>query len=221
MSEPIRILVTDDHAVVREGLRALIEAKPDMAVVGEAADGREAVAQARDVQPDVVLMDLVMPHMGGVAAIREIRQAVPAARVLVLTSFGQEEYVIPAIRAGALGYLLKDAAPQELEDAIRSVHRGERAIHPSVARTLATSIGQEGADKRPVEELTPREIEVVRLVARGMANQEIASELTIAVGTVRYHMGNVLSKLGLDNRTQVVLYALREGYASLDNWTPS
>lgn len=217
MTKPIRILVTDDHAIVREGLRALINGKPDMELVGEASDGEEAVLKAHSLQPDVILMDLVMPRKTGIEAIQEIRQHEPAARILVLTSFGEGDQVIPAIRAGALGYLLKDSTPQELTEAIRCVYRGEPSLQPTVARTLVLQCGQEQPVGLGIDALSEREEEVLKLVARGLSNGAIAEELCIVEGTVRFHVSNILSKLGLENRTQAVLYALREGLASLDD----
>jgi NarL family two-component system response regulator LiaR len=216
MSEEIRVLVADDHAVVREGLRALIETEPGMALVGEAADGVEAVRQACALEPDVILLDLVMPRKGGIEAIREIKEENPAARILVLTSFAEDDKVFPAIKAGAQGYLLKDASPRELLRAIRDIHRGEPSMHPTVARKLMLELQRSPGLPLTEEPLTQREAEVLGLVARGMTNQEIASRLFVSERTVRTHVSNILSKLHLANRTQAALYALREGLASLD-----
>jgi NarL family two-component system response regulator LiaR len=214
--DAIRILVVDDHAVVREGLRALIETEPGMALVGEGADGGEAVQMARSLQPDVILLDLVMPRMGGIEAISEIKGENPDARILVITSFAEDEKVFSAIKAGALGYLLKDASPRELLRAIRDVHRGEPTMHPTIAHKLMREL-QRASDLPLTEEpLTEREVEVLKLVARGMPNQEIAETLIISERTVRTHVSNILDKLHLANRTQAALYALREGLASLD-----
>jgi NarL family two-component system response regulator LiaR len=216
MTERIRVLVTDDHDIVREGLRAVIESKPDMELVGEASDGQEAVRQTRALQPDVILMDLVMPRLDGIQAIKEIRSFSPEARILVLTSFGEDGRVISAIRAGALGYLLKDSSPHELVEAIRCVHRGEPSVHPAVARTLFLRYRQ-GRPTHPAPDvLSEREIEVLQLVAQGLSNRDIADELNIVEGTVRFHVGNILSKLELENRAQAVLYALREGLATIE-----
>jgi NarL family two-component system response regulator LiaR len=217
MTQVIRILVVDDHAVVREGLRALISGKPDMELVGEAGDGQEALLQARSLQPDVILMDLVMPHKDGIQAIREIRGENPAARILVLTSFGEDDQVFSAVKAGALGYLLKDSSPQELLEAIRCVYRGESSLHPAVARKLILGYGQDQPAEVGTDILTEREVEVLKLVAQGLSNQTIAQHLHVGEGTVRFHVGNVLGKLRLENRTQAALYALRVGLARLED----
>jgi len=216
MTESIRILIVDDHAIVREGLRALIDTKPDMEIVGEAADGIGAVLKARSLQPDIILLDLVMPRKDGIAAIREIKQENPNARILVLTSFAEDERVFPAIKAGALGYLLKDSSPQELLHAIRDVYQGRSSLHPTIALKLIRELSRP-SDLPPTEEpLTEREVEVLRLVAQGLTNQEIAEKLVISERTVGTHVSNILQKLHLANRTQAALYALREGLASLN-----
>jgi NarL family two-component system response regulator LiaR len=216
MTETIRILIADDHAIVREGLRALIGAKPDMELVGEAADGVEAVQKARSLQPDVILLDLVMPRKDGIEAIGEIKQENPEAHILVLTSFAEDEKVFSAIKAGALGYLLKDSSPQELLQAIRDVHRGESSLHPAVARKLIGELNRPSDLPATEEPLTEREVEVLSLVARGLSNQEIAERLVVSERTVRTHVSNILGKLHLANRTQAALYAVREGLASPD-----
>jgi NarL family two-component system response regulator LiaR len=217
MTEIIRILIADDHAIVREGLRALIDTEPGMELVGEAADGVEAVLKARSRQPDVILLDLVMPRKGGIEAIAEIKRENPEARILVLTSFAEDEKVFPAIQAGALGYLLKDSSPQELLKAIREVDRGESSLHPTIARKLIRELNRPPENLPPTEQpLTEREVEVLSLVARGLSNQEIADRLVVSERTVRTHVSNILGKLHLANRTQAALYAVREGLASPD-----
>ncbi|MGD2103929.1 MAG: response regulator transcription factor [Anaerolineae bacterium] len=216
MNGEIRVLTADDHAVVREGLRALIDTEPGMVLVGEAADGAEVVRKARALDPDVVLLDLVMPRKGGIAVIGEIKEATASARILVLTSFAEDDKVFPAIKAGAHGYLLKDTSPDELLQAIRDVHHGEPSMHPTIARKLMLEL-QRSSDLPPTEEpLTEREAEVLSLVAQGLTNQEIADNLFVSERTVRTHVSNILSKLHLANRTQAALYALRKGLASLD-----
>jgi NarL family two-component system response regulator LiaR len=216
MSEkPIRVLITDDHAVVRKGLSALIQTEPGMEVVGEAGDGEEAVFKARTVKPDVILMDLVMPRKDGISAITDIKRENPNARILVLTSIAEDQKIMAAIKAGALGYLLKDASPDELLRAIRSVSRGESSLHPAVAQRVLHSI------QNPVQEphddgLTERENEILRLIAKGLPNQQIAKELSISERTVRTHVSNILRKLHLPNRTQAALYAIREGLVTPD-----
>jgi NarL family two-component system response regulator LiaR len=216
MSNRIRILVTDDHAIIRKGIRAMLEIVPDMEVVGEAADGQTGVAQAAALRPDVILMDLVMPEMDGIEAIRQIKVQQPEARILVLTSFAGDDKVFPAIKAGALGYHLKDSDPEELVQAIRQVHRGEASLHPMIARKLLQELARPLEQPPTPDPLTQRELEVLRLVAQGLDNQEIADRLVISEATVRTHVSNILSKLHLASRTQAALYALREGLASLD-----
>ncbi len=217
MTPSVRVLVADDHVVVRQGIRALLATETDIEVVGEAENGREAVAEAERLQPDVILMDLVMPEMDGIEAIRRITARQPEARILVLTSFAADDKVFPAIKAGALGYLLKDSSPEELVGAIHQVHRGESSLHPAIARKLLQELSQPAERPPTPEPLTEREVEVLKLVARGRSNQEIAEELVISEATARTHVSNILRKLHLASRTQAALYALREGLASLDD----
>jgi NarL family two-component system response regulator LiaR len=214
--ENIRVLIADDHAIVREGLRTLLAGERGMELVGEAADGEEARRQALALKPDVILMDLVMPGQDGLTAILEIRRVNPDARILVLTSFAEDDKVFPAIKAGAIGYLLKDSLPDDLLKAIRDVHRGESSLHPSIALKVIQELHQP-TDLPPTDHpLTEREVTVLKLVAQGMSNQEIAEELTISEWTVRTHVRNIMGKLHLANRIQAALYALREGIARLD-----
>jgi DNA-binding NarL/FixJ family response regulator len=211
--DPIRVLIVDDHAVVREGLRTFLELQEGIEVAGEASDGHDAIRAAERLRPDVVLMDLVMPNLDGVGAMRELRQRVPAARVIVLTSFLDDERLLPAIRAGAAGYLLKNVQPQELARAIRTAAAGEALLDPAVAARLVEALEEDGHDTR-ADQLTPREREVLVLIGRGYANKRIALELGIAEKTVKTHVGNVLSKLGVSDRTQAALYAARLGLRS-------
>ncbi len=212
----IRILITDDHAVVREGLRTFISTEAGMEVIGEAADGVEAVSKACDLRPDVILMDMAMPRMGGLEAIQRIKEQCPDAQILVLTSFSDDETVFPAIKAGALGYLLKNTSPDRLLNAIRDVHQGKPSISPDIANKLMLEMQRKSNLPPTTEPLTDREMDVLKLVARGMTNQEIAKVLVISEGTVRTHVSNILAKLHLANRTQAALYALREGYSPLN-----
>jgi two-component system, NarL family, response regulator LiaR len=207
----IRVLIADDHAVVRQGLRTFLQLQDEIEVVGDAADGAEAVAAVERLAPDVVLMDLVMPGVSGIEAIERIREHSPVTRVIVLTSFADDDKIFPAVRAGAAGYLLKDVQPQELVTAIRAVHRGEALLHPTVAARLMEQLAADGGRRRPAELLTRREREVLRLIARGMPNKVIARELGVAERTVKTHVSNILGKLGLTDRTQAALYAVREG----------
>jgi NarL family two-component system response regulator LiaR len=217
MDKQIRILICDDHAVVREGLRALIATEADMEVIGEAIDGERAVVAVRELRPDVILLDMVMPRMDGLEAIRVIKGEFPAARILVLTSFAEDDMVFPAIKSGALGYLLKDSSPDELIRAIRDVNRGEASLHPSIARRLIMELSQPTSLPPTPEPLTERELEVLKLVAKGYSNEEIAESLVVSERTARGHVSSILSKLHLANRTQAALYALREGLATLNN----
>jgi len=210
MPESIRVMIVDDHAVVREGLRAFLALQDGLEIVGEAGDGAEAVREAERVNPDVVLMDLVMPGIDGLTAMRELRTRLPRTRVIVLTSFLDDDRLLPAIQAGVAGYLLKNAEPSELARAVRSAHNGEAIIDPTVAARLVRAIS-DGAPKDPEAELTPREREVLGLIAGGRSNKRIAFELGISEKTVKTHVGHVLAKLGVTDRTQAAMVALRRG----------
>ncbi len=211
-TEPITILLVDDHAVVRQGLRTFLELQPDMVVVGEAGNGQTAVALTKALTPDVVLMDLVMPQLDGIEATRQIRALSPQTQVLVLTSFTEDDKVFPAIKAGALGYLLKDVAPGDLIKAVQAAARGEAQLHPEIAQKLMAEVTGKAATPTPAT-LTERETEVLRLIARGHNNQAIAAALTISHKTVKTHVSNILSKLHLADRTQAAIYALQQGIA--------
>ena len=214
---PIRVLVVDDHAIVRKGVKALLAEVDGIEVVGEAGDGQKAVALTKTLNPDVIIMDLVMPVMDGVEAISKIIAQHKEVRIIALTSFATDDMVFPAIKSGALGYILKDSEPEKLIDAIQKVHRGEPSLDPSIARKVLNEISRPTRQPISPDPLTEREIEVLRLVAKGLSNQEIADHLTIANVTVRTHFSRILSKLHLANRVQAALYALLEDLASLEN----
>jgi len=215
LSDKIRVLIADDHAVVRQGLRAFLEVQDDIEVVGEAADGAKAVKLTESLAPDVVLMDLVMPRVDGIEAIRQIRASGSGARVIVLTSFADDQKVFAAVRAGAAGYLLKDVSPNELAEAIRTVNRGEALLNPAVAAKLMQEFAHEA---RPAasQSLTEREMDVLRLIARGRSNKEIALDLGVAEKTVKTHVSSILGKLQLADRTQAALYAVRERLVEIE-----
>ena len=212
----VRVLIVDDHAIVRKGIRALLSEADGFEVVGEASNGQEAVLAAEESSPDVILMDLLMPGMDGIEATRQITSRQPKARILVLTSFAADNKVFPAIKAGAFGYLLKDSSPDELVRAIRQVHRGEPSLHPSVARKLLQEIARPAERQPAPEALTDREMTVLRLIAQGLSNQEIADRIAVSEPTVRTHVSRILGKLHLASRTQAALYAVREGLTDTD-----
>jgi len=215
--ETIKVLIADDHPVVRKGLSALLNAKAaGIDVVGEAVNGREAIARTKELNPDVILMDLMMPEVDGVEAIKRILEDVPDAKILVMTSFATDDMVFPAIKSGALGYLLKDSEPDELINAIRHVHQGEPSLHPKIARKVLMEISNPVTKTTSEDPLTDRELEVLKSIARGKSNQEIGMALSISETTVRTHVSRILAKLHLASRTQAALYALKEGLANLD-----
>ena len=220
----IGVLIADDHAIVRRGLNTLISGEADMRVVGEASDGYEVIERARELSPDVILLDLVLPGQSGLEAIGQLRADNPTARVLVLTSFGDNDRVFAAVRAGANGYLLKDASPEQLLQAIHDVYNGESHLHPTIALKMLRELDNPAlaTGNRPLTDdpLTEREVEVLRLVAQGLSNQDIAKELEISERTVGNHIGSILRKLHLANRTQAALYALRRGLVDINSAAP-
>ena len=215
MTETVRIFIADDHAIVREGLRALLATEPGLELVGEANDGLQAVSKVQALKPDVILLDMVMPQMDGLEAIIEIRKNWSEAKIIVLTSFSDDEKVFSAIRNGALGYLLKESSPQDLLQAIHSVARGEGFLSPSIASKVMREINQPSKLPPTKDPLTEREVEILQLVAQGLTNDEIAEKLVVSEKTVRTHVSHILAKLQLANRTLAALYALKEGLASL------
>jgi len=217
MTQPIRVLIVDDHAIVRKGISALLSTEPDIQVLGEATNGAEGVEKAETLRPDVVLMDMVMPKMDGIEATRRITALDSGPRVLVLTSFAADDKVFPAIKAGALGYLLKDSGPNDLIRAIRQVYRGEPSLEPAIASKVLFELAHPPKAEPTTDPLTEREMEVLRLLAQGYSNRQIADALVITEMTVRAHVSNILGKLHLASRTQAALFALREGLASVDD----
>jgi two-component system, NarL family, response regulator LiaR len=215
VSETIRVYITDDHPIVRRGIKQLLSTEPGINVVGEATNGREAVRDVDKLKPDIVLMDLIMPGMDGIEATRQIKAGHPSIQILVLTSFATDDKIFPAIKAGALGYLIKDTGPEELVSAIRQVHQGQLTLHPSIAQKLLKELALTSEQPPTPDPLTEREVEVLKLIARGLSNQEIAETLVVSAATVYTHVSKILEKLHLASRTQAALYALREGLASL------
>jgi len=211
--EKINVLIVDDHQIVRQGLRNFLELNEDIRVVGEASDGMAAQRAAGELNPDVILMDLVMPGMDGITATSEIKKANPSIKIIALTSFTEDDKVIPAIQAGASSYLLKDVTPDDLVEAIRAAARGENRLHPDVTRKLMEQVSKPSSSREEPDlpGITEREMDVIRLVAEGRSNQEIASQLVISEKTVKTHMSNILSKLGLEDRTQLAIYAIKNG----------
>ena len=213
---PIRVLIVDDHAIIRKGVKAVLDLVEDIELVGEAENGKLAIKMDSDLHPDVILMDLMMPEMDGIACIREIKAQRPEARILVLTNFAGEDMIFPAIKAGAMGYHLKDSSPETLEEAIRQVFKGEPSLHPLIAKKVLEELHESPENQETYETLTKRELEVLNLVAQGFENKDIARQLVVSEATARTHVSNILGKLHLASRTQAALYALREGLASLD-----
>lgn len=217
MSEKIQVMIVDDHPVVRRGIQSLLSEEEDIQVVGEAVNGKDAIEKAESLKPDVILMDLVMPEMSGIEAIEKITASHPDARILVMTSFAADDKVFPSIKAGALGYLLKDSDPEDLIRMIRQVYRGELSIHPTIARKVIQELNRPATEPLTPSPITEREVEILKLLAEGMENKEIAAKLVVRDATVRTHVSNILRKLQLANRVQATLYALRAGITSLDD----
>jgi NarL family two-component system response regulator LiaR len=219
VSQIISVFHADDHPLVRGGVRGLLLTEPAMELVGEASDGEEAVRKVLDLRPDVILLDLHMPRKNGVEAIAEIKASMPEARILVVTNFTTDEDVFPAIKAGALGYLLKDSSPHDLLKAIRDVYAGRLSLDPAIAEKVVQELKRSSKPPLTQEPLTHREVEILKLLTEGLTNQEIADRLVVSERTVRAHVSNILGKLHLANRTQAALYALRKGIATLDDQT--
>ena len=215
----IRVLLAEDHVIVREGTRELVQHEPDMEVVGEASDGEEAIQLAAKLRPDVVIMDIAMPKLNGIEATKQIKELYPATAVLVLTAYDDDQYIFALLEAGAAGYLLKNVRGRELIDAIRAVYAGESVLHPAITRKVIESFLPAGkpAERRIAEPLSEREMEVIKLAGRGMSNKDIAEELSLSVRTVQSHLGNIFNKLGVGSRTEAVLYALKKGWVALED----
>jgi two-component system, NarL family, response regulator LiaR len=214
---PITLILVDDHALVRSGVRAYLETQPDLEVVAEAGSGAEAIHLAAEHAPDVALMDLVMPGMDGVEATRRLREISPRTQVVVLTSFHEDTHIFPAIKAGAISYLLKDIGPNDLAEAVRAAARGEAVLHPKVAARLMQELrGARSQSVNPYTELSEREQEVLKLIAEGLSNAEIAGNLVLSEKTVKSHVSNILNKLHLSDRTQAAVFAWREGMVRKD-----
>lgn len=211
MTEKIRILIADDHPVVRQGMALFLATQPDMELVAEAENGEEAVRLTQETQPDIIVMDLQMPVKDGLSAVEEIKASEADAQILVLTSFPDDDMVLKAVKLGVMGFYLKDSSPEQLVEAIRTIHSGEGALHPVIARALMQSVGKSSTESLPVDPLTAREIDVLKCLAQGMTNREIANELSVSVRTVTTYVRNILDKLHLTNRTQAALFAVEQG----------
>ncbi|MGN6697505.1 MAG: response regulator [Thermomicrobiales bacterium] len=213
---PIRVMIVDDHAVVRQGLRTFLDLQDDILVAGEASDGADAVQRVDELAPDVILMDLIMPRLDGIEAVRRIKRARPKTQILVLTSFGDDQKVFAAIRAGAIGFLLKDVSPQDLAAAIFAAHRGEATLSPGIATRLMQELATGGQPAADEHALTERERAVLALIAQGRSNRQISDDLAISEKTVKTHVSNILTKLHLEDRTQAAIFALKEGLVPFD-----
>ena len=216
----IKIIVAEDHAVVREGTRHILEQQPDLQIVGEAADGEEAVRLAKTFRPDIALLDISMPRLDGIEAAKQIKALCPNTAILVLTAYDDDQFVFSLLEAGAAGYLLKSIRGQELVEAIRAVYAGESALHPSIARKVVDRFARASGEKkeqRPIDALSEREVEVLKLVTNGLGNKEIADELFLSIRTVQGHLAHIFEKLQVGSRTEAVVRALKEGWVTLDD----
>ena len=220
MSETIKVLIADDHALFREGTHSLIDKEKDMTVVGEAADGEETISMVPRLHPHVVLMDIAMPKVNGIEATRRIKSDFPATAVLILTAYDNDQYIVALLEAGAAGYLLKNVSGTDLVNAIRAVYAGEAVLHPAIAKKVFSRLstpGQEGGKAKPVAELSEREMEILKLAARGMSNQDIASTLYLSRRTVQAHLANIFRKMDVGSRTEAVLQALKNCWLGLED----
>lgn len=216
----IRVLIADDHKVVREGTRELLQKEHDLEVVGEAGDGAEAVELVKQLEPDVVIMDIAMPGLNGIEATKQIKELYPRIAVLILTAYEYDQYVFALLEAGAAGYLLKDVSVENLIEAIRAVYAGESVLHPAITRKVINRFSrfdEKAGTRNGLEQITEREIEVLGLAARGMSNRDIAAELSISVRTVQTHLSNIFNKMGVGSRTEAVMYGLRTGLITLED----
>jgi NarL family two-component system response regulator LiaR len=217
MSESISVLLVDDHAMVRQGVKAFLITQPDLSVVGEAGSGEEAISLTAQLVPDVILMDLIMPNMDGVETTRRVKQVSPRSQIVVLTSYHEDEHIFPALKAGALSYILKDISAEELASAVRKAAAGEAVLHPRVAaRVIKELQGKREDNLNPFTELSERELEVLKLIADGMSNAEMAAKLVLSEKTIKGHVSNILNKLHVADRTQAAVYAWREGVVRKD-----
>ena len=218
--DKIRIIIADDHAVVREGTRKILEQEQDLQVVGEAADGEEAVKLATSVKPDVAIIDISMPRLDGIEATKQIKALYPSTAILILSAYDDDQFVFSLLEAGAAGYLLKSVRGQELIDAVRAVHAGESVLHPSIARKVLNRfvpVSGKPEKQKPSEVLSKRETDILKFAAKGLSNKEIAQELCLSIRTVQGHLGNIFNKLNVSSRTEAVVHALKEGWVTLDD----
>ncbi len=213
----IRVLLVDDHTLVREGIRALLQLQGDIEVAGEAGDGREAIEKTRELEPDVIVMDISLPKLNGIEATRQIKQLKPETAILILTAYDYEQYIFPLLEVGAAGYLLKDVSSRELISAIQTVHRGEAVLHPAVTRKILERFrGSSEVEKRELDLLSERETSILKMAARGMSNSNIAQELHLSVRTIESHLGSIFHKLGVGSRTEAVIQAMKRGWFTLE-----